>query len=161
MSRVAVRVLLINGPVGVGKTTVSYEVRLALRAAGVAHVLLDDEFGLFYPQGGDGDSTRLRALSALWSVYVEQGFERLVLSRAVKTDRDVEEIRCALGATEIRVFTLTAPLEVINRRIEARAVPTAVEWCRSRAAELIDLWRDQPVAGHAVEAGSRTAADVG
>jgi hypothetical protein len=88
MTDLRVPVMVITGAVGVGKTTVAYEVRLRLRDSGVPHVLLDDEFGLFQPyppDDPDGEKIRTEALGALWSVYNRVGVERLVLARLSKT----------------------------------------------------------------------------
>ena len=65
--------MVITGAVGVGKTTVAYEVRLRLKSAGVSHVLIDDEFVLFSPYAADdpgGERVRLAALRALWESTV-------------------------------------------------------------------------------------------
>ena len=64
---VTVPVLAISGPVEAGKTTVAYEVSLRLRIADVSHVVLDDEFGLFFPRplcDPDGENVRNHVLAA-------------------------------------------------------------------------------------------------
>jgi hypothetical protein len=129
----------------------------------VAHALINDEFALFHPySAGDpsGETTRLRALAAVWHVYRELGIDRLVLSRVVETDEAVEAIGAALDADEVQVISLVAPLSVINKRIEGRSVPTAAQWCRTRAADLVDLWRVQPLSGMTVEASGRSATET-
>ena len=75
---------------GVGKTTVSYEVRLQLRDAGVSCVLIDDEFALFHPRATEdptGRHTSTRALASLWNVYREVGMERLLLASVIEIVR--------------------------------------------------------------------------
>ena len=64
--------MVITGAVGVGKTTVAYEVRLQLKAANVPHALIDDEFALFHPYAPDdpnGERVRNNALRSLWQIY--------------------------------------------------------------------------------------------
>lgn len=64
--------MVITGAVGVGKTTVAYEVRLRLKAANVPHALIDDEFALFHPYAPDdpnGERVRNNALRSLWQIY--------------------------------------------------------------------------------------------
>ena len=91
-----VPVLVITGAVGVGKTTVSYEVRLQLRDAGVSCVLIDDEFALFHPHPTEdptGRQTSTRALASLWDIYRDVGVERLLLATVLESSSDLERIR--------------------------------------------------------------------
>jgi RecA/RadA recombinase len=97
---VEVPVLVITGAVGVGKTTVSYEVRLQLRDAGVSCVLIDDEFALFHPRPAKdpiGTQTSTRALASLWLVYQEAGIERVILASMLESSSDLDRIRGSRG----------------------------------------------------------------
>jgi hypothetical protein len=145
---VLVPVLVISGTVGVGKTTVSYETRLQLRDAGVSHVLIDDEFGLFHPRlPDDPDGTRLStlALAALWAVYRNAGFDRLVLASIVEAPADLVRIATAVPGAEIQVFQLVAPFATVAERIRGRVVPSALDWCLERAAQLIEQFERHPL----------------
>ncbi len=134
---------------GVGKTTVSYEVRLQLRDAGVSCVLIDDEFALFHPHRTEdptGRQTSTRALASLWNVYREVGIERLLLATVLESSSDLDRIRQAVPGADIQVFLLTAPFSTIAQRIRAQQVPTALQWCLDRSKSLVERWEQEPLA---------------
>jgi hypothetical protein len=144
-----VPVLVITGAVGAGKTTVSYEVRLQLRDAGVSCVLIDDEFALFHPRPTEdptGKRTSTLALASLWNVYREAGIERLLLASVLESSADLERICEAVPGADTQVFLLMAPLSTIEQRIRAQQVPTALEWCLGRSKSLIERWEQEPLA---------------
>lgn len=152
-----------TGAVGVGKTTVAYEVRLRLAAAGVRHVMIDDEFALFHPRAHNdsrGERVRTDALRALWSVYANEGINRLVLSRVVESPEDLARIRSAIPDAEIQVFWLVASLETLAERIRGKGVPTAQAWCLQRAAELLEVWDARPLDATIIDASTRDPTDI-
>ena len=141
---------------GVGKTTVSYEVRLQLRDAGVSCVLIDDEFALFHPRATEdptGRQTSTRALASLWNVYREVGMERLLLASVIESSADLDRIREAVPGADIQVFLLTASLSTLAERIRAQQVPTALRWCLDRSKSLVETWEREPLAhAHVIDA---------
>jgi hypothetical protein len=157
-------VLLVTGAVGVGKTTVGYEVRLRLAAAGVRHVMIDDEFSLFHPHANDdpkGERLRTQALRSLWSVYEGAGFSRLLLTRVIEWDADLDRVRAAIPDSEIHMFWLVAPFETLAERIRGKGVSTAQEWCLQRAAELVKIWTNRPPEATRIETMGRDPRDIG
>jgi adenylylsulfate kinase-like enzyme len=160
----AVPVLVITGAVGVGKTTVSYEVRLQLRDAGVSCVLIDDEFALFHPRPTEdptGRQTSTRALASLWSVYREAGIERLLLASVLESSADLDRIREAVPGADIQVFLLTASLSTLEQRIRAGKVPTALQWCLDRSKSLVERWEQEPLAhAQVIDAGDPLPAEI-
>jgi hypothetical protein len=159
-----VPVMVITGAVGVGKTTVSYEVRLQLLDAGVSCVLIDDEFALFHPRRADdptGKRTSTRALASLWNVYRQAGIERLLLASVLESSADLERICEAVPGADIQVFLLVAPLSTIEQRIRAQQVPTALEWCLDRSKSLIERWGQEPLAqAQLIDAGDPQPAEI-
>jgi hypothetical protein len=155
--------MIISGAVGVGKTTVAYEVRLRLRDAGISHVLIDDEFALFYPYpDGDprGEVVRIQALAALSKIYARAGVERLIIARAVEDSSAVAAIVRAVPGAAPEIYQLVAPLDIISERIETKRVPSARDWCVERAAELITLWHDNPLDATIIDSRDRSPSAV-
>jgi molybdopterin-guanine dinucleotide biosynthesis protein len=68
---VPVPTLLVTGPVGSGKTTVTFEMSNQLKAAGVAHAVVDtDELDRIFPPPADDPHKTLltrRNLAAVWA----------------------------------------------------------------------------------------------
>lgn len=143
-----VPVLVITGAVGAGKTTTAYEVSLRLREGGVSHVVIDDEFGLFFPRLPDdptGERVRNEALAAIWSTYAAAGVERVVIARALEDNTAIAAVREAIPGAEIAVFVLDASLAALDERIDQKGVSSAREWCRTRAREFLALWANEPL----------------
>ena len=155
--------MVITGAVGVGKTTVAYEVRLRLKAADVSHVLIDDEFGLFHPYSSDdpdGERLRIDALGSLWQVYRKARVERLILARVISDSATLDKIATAIPGAEIDLYWLVAPMPVIEQRISGRQVPTAYAWCVERASELMEQWAQNPLDATVIETESRSIPEI-
>ena len=79
--------LLIGGRSGVGKTTVAWEVSARLRAAGVAHAIVEgDLMGQVHPApDGDPDGRLLRErnLAAVWANFAALGHRRLIYTNTL------------------------------------------------------------------------------
>jgi hypothetical protein len=119
-------VLLIGGRAGVGKTSVGWEVSARLRAAQVAHAVLDGDFlGQVHP-APDGDPHRVavgeRNLAAVWGNYAELGYQRLVYTNTVSVLAETEGMfRRAMGdGVRIVRVLLTATDETAEQRLTGR-----------------------------------------
>ncbi|GCB52812.1 adenylyl-sulfate kinase [Streptomyces sp. NL15-2K] len=126
-------VLLIGGRAGVGKTTVGWEVSARLRAAGVAHAVIDGDFmGQVHP-APDGDPHRAavaeRNLTAVWGNYAELGYRRLVYTNTVSVLEEATDMfRRAMGdgVRMVRVL-LTASDETTEQRLTGRELGSELE----------------------------------
>ncbi|QPP10994.1 hypothetical protein G4Z16_25780 [Streptomyces bathyalis] len=108
--------LVIGGRAGVGKSTVGWEVSAWLRAAGVAHAVIEGDFmGQVHPApAGDPDRTGIveRNLTAVWANYAELGYRRLIYTNTLSvmpgmgdvfrraTGEDVRLVRVLLTACD-------------------------------------------------------------
>ena len=140
-------VLLIGGRAGVGKTTVGWEVSARLRAAQVAHAVIDGDFmGAVHP-APDGDAHRAgiteRNLAAVWENYAELRYRRLVYTNTVSVlDEAAPMFRRAMGddVRLVRVL-LTATDETAERRLFGRELGSELEHevrGSARKARLLD-----------------------
>ena len=126
-------VLLVGGRAGVGKTTVGWEVSARLRAAGVAHAVIDGDFmGQVHP-APEGDPHRAaigeRNLPAVWGNYAELGYRRLVYVNTVSVlDEATGMFRRAMGDTvRIARVLLTATDETAEARLRGRELGSELE----------------------------------
>ncbi|MET8829224.1 hypothetical protein ABZX40_33325 [Streptomyces sp. NPDC004610] len=159
-ARAGAEVLLIGGRAGVGKTTVGWEVSARLRAAEVAHAVLDGDFlGMVHP-APPGDPHRStvteRNLTAVWGTYAELGHRRLVYTNTLSVLGETAAMfRRAMGA-EVRIVRvlLTATDATTAGRLAGRELGSelAQELAGSaRKARLLDR--------HAPEDTVRVATD--
>ncbi|MER5482076.1 AAA family ATPase [Streptomyces sp. NPDC002812] len=126
-------VLLIGGRAGVGKTTVGWEVSARLRAAMVAHCVIEGDFmGQAHP-APEGDPGRRkiaeRNLTALWSNYAELGYRRLIYTHTVSVLAENEGMfQRAMGA-DVRIVrvVLTASDATVRERLTARELGSELE----------------------------------
>ncbi|KUL47071.1 hypothetical protein [Streptomyces regalis] len=140
-------VLLIGGRAGVGKTTVGWEVSARLRAAQVAHAVIDGDYtGAVHPAPA-GDTHRAgiteRNLAAVWGNYAELGYRRLVYTNTVSVlDEAAPMFRQAMGdgVRLVRVL-LTATDETVEQRLTGRELGSELEHelrGSARKARLLD-----------------------
>ncbi|MEU9173464.1 hypothetical protein AB0D34_37830 [Streptomyces sp. NPDC048420] len=126
-------VLLVGGRAGVGKTSVGWEVSARLRAAQVAHAVIDGDFmGQVHP-APEGDPHRAaigeRNLTAVWGNYAELGYRRLVYVNTVSVlEESTGMFRRAMGeGVRIVRVLLTATDETAERRLTGRELGSELE----------------------------------
>jgi adenylylsulfate kinase len=133
-----VPVLLITGPVGVGKTTIADAVSYLLAQRGIRHACVDlPQIGKAFPvSDGDPWNEELthRNLASMWQNFRAAGAERLIVSRVLEASSGLRRITEAVPGAEITVVRLRAPLTVVHRRIRARNPQP--EWFLNAATEL-------------------------
>ena len=114
------RVVLLNGPAGIGKTTVGR--RLAERAANGVCIEGDSLKGFIVSR--DQHRPRgmaFRAAGALADVYLDAGFELVLVDFVFESERHVDAFRRSVSAgTAVQLVTLWAPLSVVTAREAVR-----------------------------------------
>jgi DNA-binding transcriptional LysR family regulator len=150
-------VLVVNGPVGVGKTTIGWEMTEVLDERGLPFGFYDPDAIHFRPaEDGDPFNSRvwLAALAAAWPLM---GVERLIVPVVVE-DRAAAE-RLVPGA-DLTVARLTAPATTLDDRIRKRELGAGLDWHLARAHELEAHWRDHPVEDFVVETHGRGVREI-
>ena len=110
--------VLLTGPVGVGKTAVSVEVAEMVDDVAVLDL---DWLGWFRPPGPlSPDDLITRNLALVWPTFREAGARRLVLGRALIGPDRLDALRRSVPDVELAVVRLTAPGEVLERRLRGR-----------------------------------------
>jgi molybdopterin-guanine dinucleotide biosynthesis protein len=135
-------VVLIVGPAGVGKTSVANELSLQLRAAGVAHAVVDtDALDDVFPVPQEQWRLTERHLAAIWRTYRELGTDRLILT-GVRLHEPGERawIRRATGPERLTVIRLDASDAALEQRVRQREIGSGaaaqLERTRLQAGEL-------------------------
>src|SRR5919202_742308 len=144
----SVAVLVITGPVGVGKTSTAVAVSWLLSQQGVLHARVDlPQISTAFPERDDDPwNERLahRNLASLWQNFRAVGVERLIVTRVLETRPLIRRIDDAVPGAEVVVVRLRAPLEVVQARIRARDRDHP-EWFLDAAEHLVPAMDAQAV----------------
>ncbi|MDA8069915.1 hypothetical protein [Conexibacter sp. DBS9H8] len=139
-------VLVVTGPVGVGKSAVLNEAEVMLGDAGVRHATVVLQEIARCTDAGLGDpfneQIMWRNLASLWSNYSALGIDRLIVEKLVEQREQLRPLSQAVPGARLTIVRLRAPLELIEARI-ARREPypdgelSAARWLAPR----MDRWR--------------------
>jgi predicted kinase len=127
------KILLITGPAGVGKSTLSWEVSARLTAAGLRHAAIEtDELDRIFPLPSASELQELRPgmtdvseinLASIWGNYRALGYDRLILSGVmVFLDETRKWISRAIPNAEFTIVRLLASNETLLSRLEKREI---------------------------------------
>ncbi|MET1073235.1 MAG: hypothetical protein ABWY11_11370 [Umezawaea sp.] len=161
---VTVPVLLVTGPIGVGKTTVTAEAARLLGEAGIPYASVDlARIGESGPSPADDPwNERLihRNLACMWANFAEAGVDRLLLCRVLEHRGLLDHVRAAVPGADIVVVRLRAPLDALETRIRSREAGRDPRWYLDATASLVDKFEQAGVEDHVVDDHGRPAAEV-
>jgi energy-coupling factor transporter ATP-binding protein EcfA2 len=158
----AVPVLLITGPVGVGKSTVSATAAHLLHEAGIPHALVDlARIGECWSHVDDPWNERLthRNLSCMWANFHAVGARRLLLNRVLEDRSLLRPIVEAVPGAKVTVVRLHAPLPVLQARIRSREAGDP-SWFLGAAAHTSSILEDVEVADFVVDCQNRPVLSI-
>ena len=116
-----VKLLVVSGSMGAGKSTVLGEASDLLRAANVRHAALDlDHLSQGHYVEAVQDELMLRNLAAVWNNYAAAGVSRALLSKPIDTITKRDQLRSAIPATHVVVCRLRAKIETMQQRVRVR-----------------------------------------
>jgi dephospho-CoA kinase len=134
----AVRVIVITGSMGAGKTTVLAEASDLLAKDAVAHAAIDlDALGVAHlPDGRSAADLTDANLRSVWSNYSAAGATRALIAAAVESRVDLDRLRAAIPKADVVVCRLRAPLETMKERVRVREPGMHQEKFVARVVEL-------------------------
>jgi len=164
MNETAIPLVILSGPVGVGKTSVGQEISAQLEDRSVPHTFVDlDGLAQTYPRPQDdpyGSDLALKNLKAVWANAKDAGSLNLVVARVVETDEDVAAIAQVVPGAEPTVFQLSAADEVLVERVGRREMGSGHDWHANRAIELARSLKATGPCDHFIATDGRTIADI-
>jgi predicted kinase len=132
-----IKIIVISGSMGSGKTTVMAEASDLLAAAGVIHAAIDlDGLGIGHVPEGAWPDLAYRNLASVWENYAEAGATRLLLAEAVESRGELDRIREVISNSDVVVCRLRANLETMRQRVLAREPGMLQDTFIARVAEL-------------------------
>lgn len=123
-------VLVVTGPIGVGKTAVLHEADSLLLSAGSCHATIElEELARCWSPAVEPARVAFvhRNLGAVWANFRAAGADRLLLSALVGRRSDVEGVVDAVPGAAPAIARLHAPLPVLEQRIRTREAAHAVD----------------------------------
>jgi hypothetical protein len=115
------RVIIISGSMGSGKTTALGEASDLLAASGVAHAALDlDALNMVRLPVSLAERVTLQNLAAIFANFRNAGVQRLLLAVAVESRDALEQLRSAMPGAECVVCRLTGDVATMEERVRAR-----------------------------------------
>jgi len=158
-----VPVLVITGPVGVGKSTIAAEAAWLLRQAEVPYALVDlDRIEQCWPVPADdpwNERVSHRNLACMWANFRQAGADRLILARVLESRSLLRRVARAVPGAQITVVRLRASLAVLHERIRSREASDP-EWFLGAATHTAQVFERAQVEDHLVDNENRPAAVV-
>jgi len=159
----SVPVLVITGPVGVGKSTIAAEAAWLLRQADVPHALVDlDRIEQCWPVPADdpwNERVSHRNLACMWANFRQAGADRLIFARVLETRSLLRRVTKAVPGAQITVVRLWAPLAVLHERIRSREASDP-DWFLDAATYTAEVFKRAQVEDHLVDNENRPATVV-
>jgi len=157
---VALRVLLISGSMGSGKTTVMAEASDILAANRIAHAAIDvDELAIVHAPDVPDDLVYCN-LAAVWGNSASAGVDMLLLAYAVENQAVLNRVQETLPGAEFIVCRLRAPLQTMRQRVRLREPGLLQEKFVARVAELETLLDRAGVEDFAIDNADRSVTEV-
>ena len=159
-----INLVILSGPVGVGKTTVGEELSGRLEADGISHTFIDlDGLSKTFPRPtGDtfGEQIALKNLADVWRNARDLGVRNLIIARVIETREGAQRIAQAVGASTSCVVQLNASDSTLLTRVQRREIGAAQKWHEQRALELSSQMRNSNVSDIELDTDHKTVADI-
>jgi adenylylsulfate kinase-like enzyme len=131
-----VDVLILHGAPGSGKTTLARSIAELLRVAEMANAVIDlDDLCKVYPF--PERSFARNNLKAVWPNFAAIPELKLVIPSVIADEEELVQLRDAVPGARFAVCELTAPEDVLKKRVTARE-PN--EYWQSRLRNFVDLF---------------------
>lgn len=159
-----VHLLIITGPVGVGKTAVGDEVFEILKSEMQPISLVNlDELGYVYPKAADdpyGTHIGLKNLGVIWTNYVELGAKRLIIPYVVETLKGIERFHKIIPHAHITTVRLDATVATLHQRLSNRPMGGSLEWHLNRAVELVSVFERSQIGDLVIDTNDKTVSEI-
>ncbi len=134
------KLVLISGPVGVGKTTIAIELSTLLSIDRIPHTFIDlDALAYTFPRSaGDpfGDVIAVQNLQVVWQNCRRSGSKNLIISRVIETAGYIKTLSTAVNIANPIVCRLSASDKTLLKRVRTREIGSNLNWHEQRSLQL-------------------------
>jgi adenylylsulfate kinase len=158
-----VPVLLLNGTVGAGKTTVASEIHWILVDNEIPNAVIDlDWIRVCWPETSRWNADMMfENLSSMWRTYRRHGAQRLVLAHVIEDHTERERYLLAVPEAELTIVRLTGPEALRKERLRSRMPPGPdLDWHLHRTVELESILERADLDDHTIVNDERTVRHV-
>lgn len=158
------RVLVITGPVGVGKTSTAIAIGEELKRAGTPHAVIDADWLRWAtpipPDDPFNSRMGFKNLGAIAANFRAAGARWLVVADIVEGDAERAAYRATIPDAALIIVRLRAPIDEVHRRLDDRETGHGLVWHKDRAIELSALMDERAVEDLLIETGDRAVEAV-
>lgn len=155
-----VRVIVVTGPVGSGKTTVAEALREILVDRDEPGAVLDmDRLRDAWPQPASdpfGEQFGRANLAAIWPVLLDHGIRWLILADVVEDNSQRALYQQSMPGGRVQIVRLEVPIDLIRQRLRERESEQTIDWYLKRVEELQKIMTDRGIGDHVIEVGDRS-----
>jgi hypothetical protein len=158
-------IVLVSGPVGVGKSVVGGEVAEILERNGTPHSFVDfDQIRFTFPRPADdpwGNRLGFENLGAIWRNCSRYGSLNLIISDVVEDESFLGTLKQTIPEGDVSTIQLSASLDTLEARLRKREIGSGLDWHLNRAGELLDsLAQPGTPSDHRIATDSRTVVEI-
>ncbi len=159
-----IKLLIITGPVGVGKTKTADAVSDCLSSKKIAHAVIDmDSLRWAYPRPDDDpfhSKLGYKNLAVIWPQYYDLGVRHVIIPCVIENDDEVAAFNRAIPRAQIMVIRLTASIATLYQRLEERETSDSVAWYKNRAIELDQQLTKKNIGDSIISTETKTIGEV-
>lgn len=163
-NNVETHVLVITGPVGVGKTSTAIAIGEELNRAGTPHAVIDADWLRWAtpipPDDPFNSRLGFRNLAAVATNFRAAGARWLLVADIVEGEAEREAYRDAIPDAHLTIIRLRAPVDEIHHRLDGRETGHGLVWHKDRAIELSALMDERAVEDLLIETAGRSVEAV-
>ena len=157
--------IVITGPVGVGKTTISKAISDIYKGQNIKHAVIDlDNLRAVSPWSSDDPyymKLGFKNLASIWSNFEQVGIDYVVIPSVIETTEEKEQIQKAITNSKVVLVRLRGTTDTIHNQIRDREnTEESLKWHLNRAIELSSRFEKAKIDDFVVDIDDKTPKEI-